>query len=316
MTATASALLYLLVIVAIAAAVQGVWLTVQAFAGEGRTMTRRMSRASRSAEEPGRLDEARSASDRFLDAHAPWLRARLVTAAAPFSPTQVALGACALTVVFLMFMRLMGLPVIVALAGAAWGGLAGPLLLLSFLAARRRKRFLAQMPAAVDLMARSLQAGHPVTTAMSVAARQMPDPIGPELSQVMAAMQAGLDRDTALRALLRRFPIPELRMFVASLEVTRETGGNLSEVLLKLGDALRAKAQLRKKVSAISAEGRMTFWVVVALPPLVGGALTLLNREYYTSVMSDPLFWPMMTIPPVLLVLGALVIWRMINFRI
>ncbi|RAK52532.1 type II secretion system F family protein [Phenylobacterium deserti] len=309
-------LFYLLVVLAFAAAVQGVWLTLRTYAGEGRTLSRRLARASHAPEQTAREEDERSPADRFLDTHAPWLRARLATAASPLRPSQVALGAGGMTLTFFLLMQLAHMPALLSLLAAVWGGVASPILLLSFLAARRRKQFVAQMPAAVDLMARSLQAGHPVTTAMSVAARQMPDPVGPELAKVMAEMSAGLDRDTALRNLIRRFPVPELRMFVASLEVTRETGGNLSEVLLKLGDALRSKAQLRKKVSAISAEGRMTFWVVVALPPAVAGILSTLNPDYYKAAMPDPLFWPLMSVPPVLLLIGALVIWRMINFRI
>jgi tight adherence protein B len=105
-------------------------------------------------------------------------------------------------------------------------------------------------------------------------------------------------------------------MFAASLEVTRETGGNVAEVLLKLGDTMRAEAQLRRKVEAISAEGKMSFWVISALPVMVVGALLLLNPAFYTQVMGDPLFWPMMSGPPILLVTGAVIIWRMIHIRV
>jgi tight adherence protein B len=184
------------------------------------------------------------------------------------------------------------------------------------MAARRRRQFLEQMPQAVDLIARSLQAGHPVTTAIAVVAKQMPEPIGPEFAKTIAEMRHGLNRDHALRNLLKRFPIAELQMFAASLEVTRETGGNLAEVFLNLADTIRSKAQLRKRVMAISAEGRLTFWVVSALPILVAAAITLLNPTYYKSISSDPLFWPLMSAPPILWGLGTLMLWRMINFRI
>ncbi len=195
-------------------------------------------------------------------------------------------------------------------------GLAIPALIVAVMIHRRRKRFLTQMPQTVDLIARSLQAGHPVTTAISVAGRQMPDPIGPELAEVIAEMSFGLDRDEAFRNLLQRFPLAELRLFVASLEVTRETGGNIAEVLLKLSETMRAKAQLRKKVHAISAEGRLTLIVVSALPPLVGFGITVFQPGYYSGVASNPLFWPLMSAPPILVLLGALIIWRMINFKI
>jgi tight adherence protein B len=151
---------------------------------------------------------------------------------------------------------------------------------------------------------------------MSVAAQQMADPFGPELKVVIAEMNFGLDRDTALRNLVRRFPAPELRMFAASLEITRETGGNVSEVLLGLADRLRQQAQLHRKIEALSAEGKLSFWVVAALPVISAGAILALRPQYYRDVAADPLFWPLMSGPPFLLALGALAIWRMINFRV
>jgi tight adherence protein B len=219
-------------------------------------------------------------------------------------------------VVFFVLLLLLRTPAWAALALALWGGLAGPLVAISWLAKRRRALFLTQLPQAVDLIARSLQAGHPVTTAMSVAASQMPDPVGPEFGKVLAEISYGLDRDAALRNMLQRFPLADLQMLAASLEVTRETGGNVAEVLLTLGDTLRAKQQLKKKIEAISAEGRLSFWVITAMPVAVLAAILALRPSYYGDVAADPLFWPMMVVPPVLLALGALVIWRMINFKV
>jgi tight adherence protein B len=229
---------------------------------------------------------------------------------------QTAVGSLALTVVLAVAFMVLGLGWLVALAVAAWAGMAGPMALISWLAARRRAAFLAQMPQTVDLIARSLQAGHPVSTAMSVAAQQMPAPIGPEFGKVLAEVSLGLDRDRALRNMLQRFPLAELQLFAASLEVTRETGGNVAEVLLKLGDSMRAKAQLRRKVDALAAEGKLSFWVISALPVIVVGALMMLQPRYYAEVAGDPLFWPMMSVPPVLLAVGAGIIWRMISIKV
>jgi tight adherence protein B len=284
-------------------------------------MARRLARpeaaaSSPSAGGPPADGDASAGLDRLIDARLPGLRRRLLAAGAPFTPSQVVLGSLAAFGLLLVALYLAAVPALVAIALAVWGGLAGPVLVLSILAARRQQRFLQQMPQAVDLMARSLQAGHPVTTAMTVAARQMPDPIGPELSVVIAEMSLGLERDAALRNLLRRFPLPELRMFAACLEVTRETGGNVAETLLNLGETMRAKGQLRKKVAAISAEGRMSFWVVSILPVAVVGMLLLLAPAYFLEVAPDPLFWPLMSAPPILWGIGALMIWRMINFKI
>jgi len=320
-------LVYLSALLALGCAAQGLWLTAQSFTRNARQVDRRLAGAAppdsvapltpgRAKDEPEETPSEDGPIGRLLDKHAPALRRRMLAARAPFTPTQLVLGSVALFFVFFLLIRLTGGPLLVALAASLWGGLAGPILLISWFARRRRKQFTDQMPQAVDLIARSLQAGHPVSTAMLVASQQMPDPIGPEFGHVVAEINAGLDREVALRHLLQRFPIPELRMFAASLEVTRETGGNLAEVFLNLGEAMRAKAQLRKKVAAISAEGRMSFWVVSILPIAVVSVIMLLRPEYYREVAGDPLFWPMMAGPPTLWMIGALVIWRMINFKI
>jgi tight adherence protein B len=133
---------------------------------------------------------------------------------------------------------------------------------------------------------------------------------------VIEEMTYGLSRDAALQNMLQRFPVAELRMFVACLEVTRESGGNLAEVFLKLAEAIRAKQQFRQKVTALSAEGRMSFWVVSGLPFVVGAALMLLRPRYFLDVAGDPLFWPMISGGPVLLLIGATIIWRMVNVKL
>lgn len=315
--------------IALMAGLAGLFLVARSLSPEARLIERRLlapkepglavaarPRKSQRAQfaTPGKPNQGRL--ERLIDARLPSIRQRLEAARAPFTPVQLLLGSMGLFLVMFLTLLVLSIPALVSLFAAGWGGIAGPILLVSFLAARRRALFVKQMPQAVDLIARSLQAGHPVTTAMAVAAQQMPDPVGPELSVVISEMNAGLDRDAALRNLLLRFPIPELRMFTASLEVTRETGGNVAEVLLNLGDAMRAKAQLRKKVAAISAEGKLSFWVVSVLPIAVVAILMALRPEYYSEVASDPLFWRAMMVPPLLWLIGAVSIWRMINFRI
>lgn len=316
------ALIYLLIAAALGAGLTGVWIVGESLLGGQRRFAERLRRlsepramAANPGAEPDGEAEA-SAFARFIERRFPGIRRRLQAAGAPFTAVQVVLGSVGLFFGFLVLLTLVRLPFLAALGLSVWGGFAGPLLLISWLARRRRAQFTQQMPQAVDLIARSLQAGHPVTTAMTVAARQMPDPIGPEFEMVMAEINLGQDRDVALRNLLQRFPIPELRMFAASMEVTRESGGDLAEVFLKLGDTMRSKGQLRKKVAALSAEGRMTFWIVSLLPLGVVGSLMLLRPEYYATAAKDPHFLPLITVSPTLWAIGALMIWRMINFRI
>ena len=246
----------------------------------------------------------------------PWLERALTNAHAPVNAVQVLAGALVLFAVVLSTFSMIGAPQPIAFAIALPIGFGVPYLIVTGMAAHRRRRFLMQLPQAVDVIARSLQAGHPVTAAMAVVGERMPAPLGPEFRLVVEEMTYGLDREQALENLVRRFPLPELRMFTASIEITRETGGNLAEVFLKLAAAIRSKAKLREKVHAISSEGRISFWVVSALPFVVGGALLVLRPSFFTDVVTDPLFWPMMSYAPISLAIGSAIIWKMVNIRI
>lgn len=298
-------------------AILGAGLLLRSLGGDERRLERRLRRAGACAgADPGAPVGPLGALDRIIDRQWPGLRRRILGAGGRFTPAQLVLGCLAVTAAALLGCLLAGLHPLLGLAVSAAAGGALPGALLSALAARRCDRLVAQLPQAVELIARGLQAGHPVAAAMRVVARQMPAPIGPEFDAVLAEMSFGRDRAGALRALTERYPIPELRMFAASLEVTRETGGNVAEVLLKLTDDLRATAHLKRKARAITAEGRLSFWVISSLPFLVVAAILLLRPDYYRDAAADPLFWPLMSGPPLLWLAGAAAIWRMVNFRV
>lgn len=315
MTTFLEYLLYATAFIAVVLAVEGIGRLLRSGLGEERAIGQRLAktRARTAARVEAKEKERFSAS---LMARFPRLQTALTQADARFSALQLVIGATGLFVVVLLLLSIAGAPQPVALAAAAALAIGTPYLVLASMASRRRKRFLDQLPQAVDLIARSLQAGHPVTTAMSVVGQRMSAPLGPEFRIVIEEMTYGLDRDEALANLLKRFPVPELRMFVASLEVTRESGGNLAEAFLKLAEAIRAKDQLRRKVHAITAEGRMSFWVVTGLPFVVASALLAVRPTFYSDVVSDKLFWPMMAFAPVTLAIGATIIWRMVNLKI
>lgn len=310
-------ILYALAFIAVILAVEGAWRLARANLGQERAVKRRLGRARSAVDPGGAMPQAKpDALSVVLSARLPRLAQALVRARAPFGAGPLLLGAAALFLLVFLGLSTVGAPRLLAFFAATALATGAPYLVIAGMIARRRKRFLDQLPHAVDLMARSLQAGHPVGAAMSVVGQRMPEPMGPEFQIVIDEMTYGLDRDRALDNLVQRFPVAELRMFTASLEVTRESGGNLAEVFLKLADAIRAKEHLRKKIIAISAEGRMTFWVVTALPLLVSAALMLSRPDFYLNVAQDPLFWPMISFAPTTLTIGAVIIWRMVNIRI
>jgi len=307
--------------IAVVLAIEGFARLLRSNVGEERAIGKRLekARARALATAQAQTSDAPPPKDRISEAltsRFPTLEATLVQAGARFTPLQLLIGALALFLAVFGLVTVIGAPRLIALVAALAVGVGMPVLTLKIMVASRRRRFLDQLPQAVDLIARSLQAGHPVTTAIAVVGRRMPEPLGPEFRMVVEEMTYGLDREHALANLLTRFPVAELRMFVACLEVTRESGGNLAEVFLKLAEAIRAKDGLRRKVHAISAEGRMTFWVVSGLPFIVGGAIMLINPAFFRDVAPDPLFWPMLSYAPISLAIGSTMVWRMVNLKI
>jgi tight adherence protein B len=311
-------LLYAVLFVAVVLAVEGLWLVSKSTVGS-KDLNRRLGLIRKTGEADAALaliaKRDGGAVSAWIDSRYRALRDTLWAARLPISSAQLLGGAGAAALVLTALFALFGLPPLLALVAGPALGFGGPLLFVHLRAGARRRRFLEQFPYAVDLIARSLQAGHPVPVAVRVVAQQMADPIGTEFGLVVDEMTYGADREQALRNLADRFPASELMMFVAAVQVTRETGGNLAEVFLKLSEVLRGKERVRKKVKAISAEGRMSCFVVSALPVVVGLAIMTLRREYYTDVASDPWFWPMMSVPPLMLATGVAVIWRMVNFK-
>jgi tight adherence protein B len=202
-----------------------------------------------------------------------------------------------------------------SLASAVIVGFVFPYFILKILADRRVRKFSDQLPMSIDIMVRGLQAGHPVPVAIEMVAREVEDPIGSEFGHALDEINYGLDRGVALRNIASRFNISEFRFLVSSIEMQKETGGNLAEILSNLSKVIRERSTMRKKIVAISAEGRLTCFVVGGLPFAIVLAIMALNPSFYTEVWEDPMFWPMIGGGFVLWVLGVTWIWRMVNFK-
>jgi tight adherence protein B len=173
--------------------------------------------------------------------------------------------------------------------GAAVGvGL--PLMLISRAANKRRKKMVEQFPVALDVFIRGLRAGHPIAAALDLLTVEMPDPIGSEFGLVIDEVTYGADLKDALQSMADRWGLEDMHMFVVSLSVQNETGGNLAEILQGLASVIRERASMYLKVRALSSEGRMTGLILTALPILAFSVLFLINPRFYLDVSGDPLF--------------------------
>lgn len=181
--------------------------------------------------------------------------------------------------------------------------------------ARRIARFQQQLPDVLDIIVRSLRAGHPLPTALSLVARETPDPAGSEFGIAFDEVTYGLDVPTAMRNLARRVGDPDLLYVVTSIAVQSQSGGNLAEILSRLSKMMRERFKLRQKVRALSSEGRMSAILLTSLPFGLFVALSVLSPKYFGDVWGHPIFRNAMYVAGVLLVIGHFVMKRMVNFK-
>jgi tight adherence protein B len=188
-----------------------------------------------------------------------------------------------------------------------------------FLALARRKRiarFSEQLPDSIDVIVRGVKSGYPFTIALGLVAKEMSDPIGTEFGMTSDEINFGSDMGTALDNLFRRVGHEDLLYLTMALKIQTETGGNLAEILARLSNLLRQRKMLRLKVRAISAEGRLSAVFLTAMPFALFGVVTLLRPDYYMSVRDHPLIMPLLAIALMLLLVGNVVIYRMVNFKV
>ncbi len=180
---------------------------------------------------------------------------------------------------------------------------------------KKMQEFANQLPEAIDLITRSLKAGHPVPVAISMVAREMPDPIGTEFGIVTDEVTYGSDLVTALGGLYERVNLPDLPLLVSSVSIQSTTGGNLREILEGLSGVIRDRGKMKRKIRAISAEGRMSAMFLTAMPVLLFIALQFILPHYYGEVWGEPLTWKLFAGFGTWLTIGNLLILKMVSFK-
>ena len=191
-----------------------------------------------------------------------------------------------------------------------------PMFYFNFRATRMRKKMQDQFPVALDVFVRGLRAGHPIAAALDLLTVEMPDPIGSQFGIVVDEVTYGADLRDALTAMADRWDLEDMRMFVVSLAVQNETGGNLAEILENLSQVIRERASMMLKVRALSSEGRMTAAMLTALPILAFTLLFMGNPSFYLDVADDPAFIPGFAVLLVMYVVGFVAIRRMIDLKV
>jgi tight adherence protein B len=202
---------------------------------------------------------------------------------------------------------------------ATFSGIVGaglPLMFMQAKANRKRKRMQEQFPVALDVFVRGLKAGHPIAAALDLLTTELPDPIGSQFGIVVDEVTYGAELRDALQAMAERWDSDDMRMFVVSLSVQSETGGNLAEILENLAKVIRERQSMMLKVRALSSEGRMTGVMLTALPILTFTVLFLLNPGFYLEVAGDPWFVPGFVFLIVLYMIGFFTIRRLVDLKV
>lgn len=182
---------------------------------------------------------------------------------------------------------------------------------VAFQRARRRDKLLSQLPDAFDLMSRMLRAGQTIPQSLQGVADEFAQPISDEFGYCYEQQNLGLSVEAAMRDMARRTGLLELKIFVVAVSVHRQTGGNLSELLDKLASIIRDRHKMRGQVKALTAEGRMQAAILLGLPPLLMGVISVVNREYMAALIQLPMLLVGMF---VFELLGALWLRKIINF--
>ena len=252
-------------------------------------------------------------------------RANLMMAAVPFTASQVAVAMATLTAfLFLVIATItwasgysltVGITQLLLAVSAAIA-IAVPLFIVNFLAQRRRRRMQTQFPVALDIFVRALRSGHPVASAIELLTQEMEDPIGSEFGLVSDEVSYGADLTESLSDMAERWDLDDIRMFVVSLGVQNETGGNLAEILENLSKVIRERAGLYLKVRALSSEGRMTGWMLTVLPVIAFVLLFMINPPFYLGVAKDPIFYIGFPMLLVWYVIGVISIRKMVNLKV
>jgi tight adherence protein B len=191
-----------------------------------------------------------------------------------------------------------------------------PFLMLVIARKRRHGKFGAQFPDAMDIIVRSLRAGHPVPVAIGLVAQELADPIGTEFGIAADEITYGADVETAMRNLYFRVGQEDLPLFVTAVAIQGSTGGNLGEILANLSAVIRERFKMRRKIRALAAEGRASALILSSLPIVMFFVIQLASPDFYNGIWQEDITKKALALAGTWMGIGNLIMYRLVNFRI
>jgi len=203
----------------------------------------------------------------------------------------------------------MALPSLVGLMFGAWL----PNLYVRLKARRRTRALESQLPGAIDHLTRAVRAGHPLSAGLKMLSEESEEPIASEFRSVFEEQRFGLPFEEALLGLGDRVNLPDVRILITAILVQREVGGNLAEILEKVAGTMRARFTIRRQVRVYTVQGRMSGYILAALPVVVGSFIFLINREYMDPLFTHPIGKALLGLAMTLQFVGFLWIRKIVN---
>lgn len=173
-----------------------------------------------------------------------------------------------------------------------------------------------QLPNALDLMGRALRAGHAFSGALKMVGDEMAEPVAGEFRIAFDELNFGLKLEDALKNLATRVPSTDLRYFVISVLIQRETGGNLAELLDNISALIRARLKLLGTIRVLSAEGKLSAIILTVLPFVLAGVISLINPKFLSVLWTDPMGLNLVYSALVMMIVGVFWMWRIIKIRV
>jgi tight adherence protein B len=312
-------IIYALVFGAALLGVQALYVLVIRSRTERKIINRRLTLTSELSDQAAVLEALRL--ERGLGAFGDvaglqWFDQLVMQSGLKLSVTRLLVWLGGLTVGFyvpLAFWLKLGPPaILIAIVAAPLMGY----LLLKRARAKRISRFSEQLPEALDVIVRGLRAGHPFRVALGLASREMSDPIGTEFGILLDEISFGLDQQVAVDHLYGRVGQEDLSFLSIAINIQSQTGGNLAEILQSLSGMLRNRSKLRLKVRALTSEGRMSGYLLTALPFVLFGIVYVISPAYFAEMKGSPMLVPAVILGFTLLAVGNFTIFRMVNFKV
>jgi len=245
----------------------------------------------------------------------PYLRKMLNQAALPWSAGRLMLMSAALFVLpaYAVMQYVSSIPIALG-AGVALG--LAPFGWVMFKRARRFSAFEKGLPEALDLMVSGLRAGHSLIAAMALVARECQDPVGPEFKLCFEEQNYGLEMKAALENLLGRVPLQDMKIVSTAILIQKESGGNLAEVLDKASSIIRERFRLKRQIMVHTAQGRLTGVILAALPVVLGIGIYFVDPGMISILWHRDIGIKLLWAAVCMTILGALVIWRIVDIDV